>query len=151
MEIKKGIKVSPGFAISTAFVLDSEEFRIQQRFIDKERVDSEVHRFERAVVEACKEIRLIQQQVDSGAGSEYVPLRRSPAWSRKSLSKIWTMIKAQTAAASSQVSARQTWPYIAAGAMTVISVQRMATKGIFSPGMCFQPRRRPRQGSQRSV
>ncbi len=74
MEIKKGIKVSPGFAISTAFVLDSEEFRIRQRFVRDDGADAEVERFEKAVVEAAKEIKLIQEQINEQAGSEYVPI-----------------------------------------------------------------------------
>ena len=33
MEIKKGISVSPGYAIGEAFVLDSESFRIPKRVL----------------------------------------------------------------------------------------------------------------------
>jgi len=49
VEIKKGIPVSPGFVVREAFVLDSEEVRIPQRFIEPAEVDKEIERFTHAL------------------------------------------------------------------------------------------------------
>jgi len=56
MQLKKGIPVSPGIAIRQAFVLDTEELRIPQRFVEKKDVDSEVERYEQAVRDAQKSL-----------------------------------------------------------------------------------------------
>ncbi len=42
MEIKRGIPVSPGVAIGPALVVDTEGFRIPQRFIEKKQRKEEV-------------------------------------------------------------------------------------------------------------
>ncbi|MEE2857615.1 MAG: phosphoenolpyruvate--protein phosphotransferase [Planctomycetota bacterium] len=49
MEIRHGIPVSPGIVIAEALVLDSEELRIPQRFVEKSLIDSEIGRFKQAV------------------------------------------------------------------------------------------------------
>ncbi|MFQ5653407.1 MAG: phosphoenolpyruvate--protein phosphotransferase, partial [Planctomycetota bacterium] len=60
--MKKGIPVSPGVVIREAFVLDTEEIRIPQRFIEKENVEAEVLRFEEGVRAAQKSLdREIEQ------------------------------------------------------------------------------------------
>lgn len=51
MEIKTGIPVSPGVAIGTVYLLDSEEVRIVRHFIRKDEVQSELERWEQ-----CREI-----------------------------------------------------------------------------------------------
>ena len=56
MQLKKGIPVSPGIAIRQAFVLDTEELRIPQRFVEKQDVESEVERFEQSVRDAQKSL-----------------------------------------------------------------------------------------------
>ncbi len=56
MELKKGIPVSPGIVIGQVFVLDTEEIRIPQRFIEKEEIDPELARFECAIVLAEKNL-----------------------------------------------------------------------------------------------
>lgn len=56
MEMKKGIAVSPGIVIGRAFVLDTEEIRIPQRFIEKELVEEEAARFEEAISTAMKQL-----------------------------------------------------------------------------------------------
>lgn len=68
MKLKKGIPVSPGITIRQAFVLDTEELRIPQRFIEEGRVDNEIARFEQAVRDAQKsltsEIRRLDKKIE---------------------------------------------------------------------------------------
>ena len=68
MEIKKGIAVSPGVAIQKAFVLDSEDYRIPERFVSFEGVPREIERFEEGLESAKKEIveltEKLSQEVD---------------------------------------------------------------------------------------
>lgn len=52
MELMKGIAVSPGVVIREALVLDTEEIRIPQRFVEKENVEEEVARYEQAILDA---------------------------------------------------------------------------------------------------
>ncbi len=56
MELKKGIPVSPGIVIGEAFVLDTEEIRIPQRFVEKENVEDELTRFHEAIASARKSL-----------------------------------------------------------------------------------------------
>jgi len=49
MEIRHGIPVSPGIVIAEALVLDSEELRIPQRFVESQHVEREIGRFKQAV------------------------------------------------------------------------------------------------------
>ena len=51
MEIKRGIPVSPGLALAPALVMDTEGFRIPQRFIDKKHRKDEVARLKEALKE----------------------------------------------------------------------------------------------------
>ncbi|MBI4576458.1 MAG: phosphoenolpyruvate--protein phosphotransferase [Planctomycetes bacterium] len=70
MEIKKGIPVSPGYAIGEAFVLDSEEFRIPQRFIREDEVEGELARFQRSVQEASEEVQDLAAQSSEALGPQ---------------------------------------------------------------------------------
>ena len=56
MEIKKGIGVSPGVAISTAFVLDAEEVPIPQRHVEPGKLKHEVARLRKATAASKAEI-----------------------------------------------------------------------------------------------
>ncbi len=71
MEIKKGIPVSPGYVVREAFVLDSEEVRIPQRFIGPSEVQSEIARFENALEAAKTEIEELRDQAAESVGPEY--------------------------------------------------------------------------------
>ncbi len=46
MEVRKGIPVSPGVVARYAYVLDTEEIHIPQRFIEKNQVEEEAARYE---------------------------------------------------------------------------------------------------------
>ncbi|MEM7263560.1 MAG: phosphoenolpyruvate--protein phosphotransferase, partial [Planctomycetota bacterium] len=71
MELKKGIPVSPGIVIGEAFVLDTEEIRIPQRFIEKDEIDAELDRFQRAISEAeaslREEIKRVGEKISVGS------------------------------------------------------------------------------------
>ena len=65
MQLKKGIPVSPGIAIRQAFVLDTEELRIPQRFVEKGEVEVEVERYEQGIRDAQKNLAAEIRRLDS--------------------------------------------------------------------------------------
>jgi phosphotransferase system enzyme I (PtsI) len=71
MEIKRGIAVSPGVAIGPALVLDTEGFRIPQRFIHPEEIKDEIVRLKKALAAAASQTRETQQAVVSKLGGQY--------------------------------------------------------------------------------
>src|SRR5260370_11870271 len=71
MEIKRGIAVSPGVAIGPALVLDTEGFRIPQRFVHPEEVAEEIARLKRALAAAATQTRETQQAVAAKLGEQY--------------------------------------------------------------------------------
>ncbi len=71
MEIKRGIPVSPGVAIGPALVLDTEWFRIPQRFIGRDQIQSETERLRQAVAGAAKAARKKQAAVNAKVGKQY--------------------------------------------------------------------------------
>jgi len=56
MEIKKGIAVSPGIAISKPFIIDSKDYRIPRRSIAPTQIDSEIKRVHDAFNDATAEL-----------------------------------------------------------------------------------------------
>jgi phosphotransferase system enzyme I (PtsI) len=71
MEIKRGIPVSPGVAIGPALMLDTESFRIPQRFVDREHVEPEVQRLRHALAGAVDEARRNQKAISDKLGPQY--------------------------------------------------------------------------------
>src|ERR1700720_3652186 len=71
METKRGIPVSPGVAIGPALVLDTEGFRIPQRFIQAAEIDDEIARLKHALAAAAAETRETQQAVAAKLGGQY--------------------------------------------------------------------------------
>jgi phosphotransferase system enzyme I (PtsI) len=71
MEIKRGIAVSPGVAIGPALVLDTEGFRIPQRFIESDKLSEEIARLRQALSAAAREVRSNQQAVNDKLGRQY--------------------------------------------------------------------------------
>lgn len=71
MEIKRGIPVSPGVAIGPALVLDTEYFRIPQRFVEGDRLSAEVQRLRHSLTAAANEARHNQQAVSDKVGKQY--------------------------------------------------------------------------------
>jgi phosphotransferase system enzyme I (PtsI) len=71
MEIKRGIAVSPGVAIGPAIVLDTDWFRIPQRFIEPDQRETEVQRLREALAAAARETRSSQEAVAAKLGPQY--------------------------------------------------------------------------------
>src|SRR5947207_3089117 len=71
MEIKRGIPVSPGVAIGPALVLDTEWFRIPQRFIEKEALTEELQRLRQALAAAATEAQENQKAIADKLGRQY--------------------------------------------------------------------------------
>lgn len=68
MEIKKGIAVSPGIAISRAMVIDSRDYRIPRRSIMASQRSEEVRRVRNAFAEAIRELDELEsaKQIEEG-------------------------------------------------------------------------------------
>jgi phosphoenolpyruvate-protein phosphotransferase (PTS system enzyme I) len=71
MEIKRGIAVSPGVAIGPALVLDTEGFRIPQRFVPEDARAHEVQRLRQALAAAARESRASEETVSDKIGKQY--------------------------------------------------------------------------------
>jgi phosphotransferase system enzyme I (PtsI) len=71
MEIKRGIAVSPGVAIGPALVLDTEGFRIPQRFIAAEDGAAESARLRQALADAVRDTRAQQDTISAKLGPQY--------------------------------------------------------------------------------
>jgi phosphotransferase system enzyme I (PtsI) len=71
MEIKRGIAVSPGVAIGPALVLDTESFRIPQRFVGGDNLADELQRLRQALAAAASQARDKQQAVSEKLGRQY--------------------------------------------------------------------------------
>jgi phosphotransferase system enzyme I (PtsI) len=71
MEIKRGTAVSPGVVIGPALVLDTESFRIPQRFVEGDHLQDEVQRLRNAVAAAARRARENQKAVHDKLGRQY--------------------------------------------------------------------------------
>ena len=70
MEIKKGIGVSPGLAISTALVLDAEEVRIPQRTILPAEIPKELARLRQALAQSTTECKRLREELSVKANPQ---------------------------------------------------------------------------------
>lgn len=71
MEIKRGIPVSPGVAIASAFVVETEGIRIPRRFVDKSQCEGEIERLRVALKEAVTDARINQDAISEKVGKHY--------------------------------------------------------------------------------
>jgi phosphotransferase system enzyme I (PtsI) len=71
MEVKRGIAVSPGVAIGPALILDTEWFRLPQRYVDPHHCDAEIERLRIALDAAALEARERQETVSVKLGPQY--------------------------------------------------------------------------------
>lgn len=71
MEVRRGIAVAPGVAIGPALVLGSEDFRIPQRFVRVDAVDTELSRFRTALAAAVTEITGHEELAAARLGAQY--------------------------------------------------------------------------------
>jgi phosphotransferase system enzyme I (PtsI) len=70
MEIKKGIGVSPGVVIGTAFVLDAEDLVVPRRQVEASETGGEAERLGRAIAESMVELTELRDQVEAKHGKE---------------------------------------------------------------------------------
>lgn len=74
MQRLQGIAVSPGIAIGEALVMDTEGFRIPQRFVARDAVDNELERLGQAIAAAGAEIEANRDAVASELGAQYAAI-----------------------------------------------------------------------------
>jgi phosphotransferase system enzyme I (PtsI) len=74
MQRLQGIAVSPGIAIGEALVMDTEGFRIPQRFVARDAVDNELERLGKAIAAAGAEIEANRDAVASELGAQYAAI-----------------------------------------------------------------------------
>lgn len=74
MHIKRGIAVSPGVAIGPALVLGAESFRIPQRFVSIDAVDTEIARFHAALEATRQEIGVSERLASERLGAQYAAI-----------------------------------------------------------------------------
>jgi len=70
MQTKKGIAVSPGVAIATAFVLDASVSRVPRRTIARSQIEGELKRLREALEKAEKDIRTQRDQAAAKLGED---------------------------------------------------------------------------------
>ena len=71
MEIKRGIPVSSGVAIGSAFVVETEGIRIPRRAIDKAKTTQEIERLRQALKEAVADAHANQDAISEKVGKQY--------------------------------------------------------------------------------
>ncbi len=71
MELKRGIAVSPGVAIGSALVLGTEGFRIPDRFVRRDAVETETERLHGALAAVAAEIGENEQLACDRLGKQY--------------------------------------------------------------------------------
>jgi phosphoenolpyruvate-protein phosphotransferase (PTS system enzyme I) len=74
METRPGIAVSPGVVIGPALVLDTESFRIPERYVDGDMIDVELERLAQARGAAVAEARSNEQALTEKLGSQYAAI-----------------------------------------------------------------------------
>ncbi len=70
MEIKKGIAVSPGVAIASAVVLDSGEYRIPNRLVGADQVDTELAKLQQAFESSVSELNSLREATAEQLGRD---------------------------------------------------------------------------------
>lgn len=71
MKVYTGIAVSPGVVSAPVLVLGSENFRIPRKYVGRDAIDDEVHRFHAALEHVCCDIKANEQLVSSQLGAQY--------------------------------------------------------------------------------
>jgi len=71
MKVYTGIAVSPGIVSGPVLVLGSESFRIPRKFVSRDAIDDELHRFHVALDDVCRDIKSNEQLVSSQLGAQY--------------------------------------------------------------------------------
>jgi len=71
MEVLKGIAVSPGVAISTAYILGRQKYVVPTRLLAPSKVGPEMERFRRAVASAAREIHDLKNRLAGTPAERY--------------------------------------------------------------------------------
>jgi phosphotransferase system enzyme I (PtsI) len=71
MKVYTGIAVSPGVVSGPVLVLGSENFRIPRKYVNRDAIDDEIHRFHAALQHVCRDIQQNEQLVSSQLGAQY--------------------------------------------------------------------------------
>jgi phosphotransferase system enzyme I (PtsI) len=71
MQIKRGIAVSPGVAIGPALVLDTEGYRIPNRFVERKQRGEELARLRSALRSAAEDAREQEAAISKKLGKQY--------------------------------------------------------------------------------
>ncbi len=71
MQTLQGIAVSPGVAIGEALIIDTERFRIPQRFVLRDAVESELQRLDAAIEAVAEQIERNREAVSEQLGEQY--------------------------------------------------------------------------------
>jgi len=70
MQIKKGIPVSPGVAISRAVVMDAEDSAIPRRIVSQRQIPQELERITAALDASRKDVSQLREQATTSVGQE---------------------------------------------------------------------------------
>ena len=71
MKVYTGIAVSPGVVSGPVLVLGSENFRIPRKYVSRDAIDDELHRFHAALEHVCRDIKNNEQVVSAQLGAQY--------------------------------------------------------------------------------
>ena len=71
MKLYTGIAVSPGVVTGPVLVLGSENFRIPRKYVNRDAIDDELHRFHAALEHVCRDIKSNEQLVSAQLGAQY--------------------------------------------------------------------------------
>ena len=71
MKVYTGIAVSPGVVSGPVLVLGSENFRIPRKYVNRDAIDDELHRFHAALEHVCRDIKSNEQLVSAQLGAQY--------------------------------------------------------------------------------
>lgn len=71
MKVYTGIAVSPGVVTGPVLVLGSENFRIPRKYVNRDAIDDEIHRFHAALEDVCRDIKSNEQLVSAQLGAQY--------------------------------------------------------------------------------
>ena len=71
MKVYTGIAVSPGVVSGPVLVLGSENFRIPRKYVNRDAIDDELHRFHAALEDVCRDIKSNEQLVSAQLGAQY--------------------------------------------------------------------------------
>lgn len=74
MQVRSGIAVSPGVVVGPALVLGSENFRIPNKFVNRNAVEDELSRFRTALDKVCQDIEQNEILVGDQLGSQYAAI-----------------------------------------------------------------------------